>query len=1684
MKAIENIFTNRIFTIIFIIILAALTAQAATWRVTKIADTNDGLCDSDCSLREAIAAAGTGDTIAFSSLFDTAQTITLSDAAGFRTLVINKNLTINGKGANLMNIRRDTTSSVNFRIFTVNENFTLVLNGATVSGGRVAGSGVVSAGIAAFFNTNLVINACHITGNSVVSSDVFIGGGISILGGTLNITNSTISNNRIDTANTNLGGGIFINSAVQATISNSTISGNTVNAASGFQTDFNGGGIYNKGILTITNSTVTDNGADGANSAGGIYTETFVSVGNTIIAGNRNNSAQPDVAKSADQNANYNSRGFNLIGNVGAVTTFNQSSDQTGNSSSPTNPLLKPLADNGGTTPTHALLVSSPALDKGFSFGATTDQRGQPRPIDNPSVFPAPGGDNSDIGAFEAGAFASFVVTKIADTNDGACDSDCSLREAIAAAATGDTISFASPLFDTAQTITLSEAAGFRTLVINKNLTINGKGANLLTIRRDTNSPVNFRIFTVNENFTLVLNGATISGGRTAATAAVSGGIAAFFDTNLIINNSHINNNSVVSSGQFLGGGISIFRGTLRITNSTISNNRVETGNVNYGGGIFIGGATQATITNSTISGNTVSAAGGLETDFNGGIYNGGVLTITSSTVTDNGAGGASSAGGIYNEIQTSLGSTIIAANRNNSAMSDIRTAANRTFVSNGFNLIGNAPGGSGITDNVNNDRAGTSSSPLNPRLDALAGYGGTTPTHRLQSNSPVIDKGNGFGAAADQRGATRPVDISTVSNGAGDATDIGAFELQNAASNQPPVANPDSYSTNRNATLTVNAPGVLGNDTDADNGSLTAIKVSDPAHGILSLNANGSFTYTPNAGYSGADSFTYKANDGASDSNVATVTLTVNPGNALSLTVTKIADTNDGVCDADCSLREAIAAAASGDTVQFASPLFDTAQTITLSDAAGFQTLIINKTLIINGKGANLLTVRRDSAAAEFRIFEIIAGFTVNLSGITVSGGVSGSGGGIYNSGTLNLSASVVSGNVGNSFGGGGIYSSNNSTLTVNDSAVVGNFTLNGNGGGIVAIGTVNITNTTISGNYASFGGAIITFPNISTLLLTSCTISNNSAGNSGGGIYEQSGNTTLRNTIVADNTATSNNPDLGGTFNSQGYNLVGNATGATITPMFGDQFGTAAAPIELRLGALQNNGGTTPTRALLAGSPALDTGDSFGLTADQRGFARPVNLGAATYPNASGDAPTGGDAADIGAFEAQTAPSSGTISSFVVNKTADTADGVCDSDCSLREAITAANNNPGADVITFNMAGASKLAGVSPLTIQLTAVLPDLAQSVKIRNTSGSSIVIRGEGAANPYRIFNINALQNVEISNLTITNGSTTATGGGINNDGNLTLVNSTVSDNTSSGFGGGAIYSASSLNITGSTISGNTANGNGNGGGIAGIGTINITNSTISGNSGAYGGGIITFTNAVMRITSSTISNNSSQNFGGGVLEQAGGATIRNAIIADNTAGTTSPDVNGTFNSEGYNLIENVSGATINETQNAGTNITGQDPMLGTLQNNGGTTRTQALLPGSPAIEKGKSFGAAIDQRGFTRPADNMAISNAAGGDGSDIGAFEVQLAPTAASVSIGGRVLTHSGSGLQNARVILTDASGNTRGVITSSFGYYHFDDVEVGTTYIISVVSKRYQFAPQVVSVSDETGNLNLTALP
>jgi hypothetical protein len=157
----------------------------------------------------------------------------------------------------------------------------------------------------------------------------------------------------------------------------------------------------------------------------------------------------------------------------------------------------------------------------------------------------------------------------------------------------------------------------------------------------------------------------------------------------------------------------------------------------------------------------------------------------------------------------------------------------------------------------------------------------------------------------------------------------------------------------------------------------------------------------------------------------------------------------------------------------------------------------------------------------------------------------------------------------------------------------------------------------------------------------------------------------------------------------------------------------------------------------------------------------------------------------------------------------------------------------------------------------------------------------------------------------------------------------------------------------------------------------------------------------------------------------------------------------------------------------------------DPRLLALDNNGFIfAPTQGLDTSSsnlsPAIDKGDS-ALTEDQRGQSRPVDFMIATQATGGNNTDIGAFEVQnpLAPTAALVTIGGRVLSSFSRGIARARVSITDSNGATRYAMTNNFGYFRFNEIAVGETYTFNVSAKRYRFSPQMLTVNEVTNNLN-----
>lgn len=141
--------------------------------------------------------------------------------------------------------------------------------------------------------------------------------------------------------------------------------------------------------------------------------------------------------------------------------------------------------------------------------------------------------------------------------------------------------------------------------------------------------------------------------------------------------------------------------------------------------------------------------------------------------------------------------------------------------------------------------------------------------------------------AVADLDGDGRPDVVTANSNSSATYVDDASVLLN--TTNRPPAAVNESYShIGADTPLVVSAPGVLGNDTDPDGNPLTASVVTAPAHGVLTLNADGSFSYQPDSAYVGSDSFTYQTNDGTDDSNVATVTITVSAGcHGLAATIT-----------------------------------------------------------------------------------------------------------------------------------------------------------------------------------------------------------------------------------------------------------------------------------------------------------------------------------------------------------------------------------------------------------------------------------------------------------------------------------------------------------------------------------------------------------------------------------------------------------------------------------------------------------------------------------------------------------------------------------------------------------------------------------------------------------------------------
>ncbi|MBI4259551.1 MAG: CSLREA domain-containing protein, partial [Actinobacteria bacterium] len=499
--------------------------------------------------------------------------------------------------------------------------------------------------------------------------------------------------------------------------------------------------------------------------------------------------------------------------------------------------------------------------------------------------------------------------------------------------------------------------------------------------------------------------------------------------------------------------------------------------------------------------------------------------------------------------------------------------------------------------------------------------------------------------------------------------------------------------------------------------------------------------------------------------------------GSATTIQVDEVADEDNS--DGDCSLREALIAAntdlprdacpagSGADTIELPAGTYDLTIAGQGEEAAATGDLDITESVTISGGGAAATIV--DGQDLD-RVVDVIGAATVvEISGVTIRNGSSpdgGPAGGIHSAGTLTLTDSVVSGNVAVNSDAGGMKNAGG-TLTLTNSTVSGNSaTGNGNGGGIMTVGgTLTLTNSTVSGNTGGFGGglniqgtATITNSTVSgntasgggagfgggiqnnggAVSLTNSTISGNTASSQGGGIFQNCcGGFTLVNATVASNTGTGIHLEGGATppnalntivagnslsecsaaLTSNGNNLDDDST------CFGGGTDVHGNPV---LGPLSFNGGPTRTHALGNGSLAIDAGTNGGCPgADQRGVARPFD--------GDGDAtPT----CDIGAYEV--APTT-----FTPTRTDDPApDGCAPEDCSLREAVIAANQDPAADTIQVP-------AGTYDLTIagagEDASATGDLDMTLNVTITGDgpdATIVDAGGGASLGDRVLHVMA------------------------------------------------------------------------------------------------------------------------------------------------------------------------------------------------------------------------------------------------------------------------------------------------------------------------------------------------------
>jgi uncharacterized repeat protein (TIGR01451 family) len=1146
---------------------------------------------------------------------------------------------------------------------------------------------------------------------------------------------------------------------------------------------------------------------------------------------------------------------------------------------------------------------------------------------------PAGSLDNAD--AFGLSLGVSVNVTIANDEDDGDLSTgDISLREAIANAVDGNDITFDAGL----STITVDQGE----LVIDKNIQIVGNGAANLTI--DGGSAQ--RLFFIdNATVTIqdlkIINGSAQGGHGGSADSAGSGGGAAGMGGAIFVNSS----------------------AALTVTGVEFEDNTATGGN---GGSTALTGIWP------------IGAGGG---GFGG---DGAVRLIADPTNTKGGDGGNSGslngAGGQGTENEGQDGAD------GNGGGGGGRISG--TTTTGGIGGFAGGGGGGGIN--------GTSSAGGD---GGFGGGGGGTGT--------VVDAASiaGLGGFGGGDGGT---DTTGAGGGGGAGFGGAIFVRENAVLTI-------SDSTFTNSTATAGAAGTPGGST----GGLAkggAIFVMSGA----SLVNNGNVTFSGSAASdAGGSSF-----DSADVYGVAF---------GGTLTVDNATDENDNDLSAgDVSLREAIANSAAGNTIEFDAALAGSTLTLTLGD------LVIDKDLIIDGAAADPLTI---SGGSTQRVFFVESG-TVTIQNLTITGGLAQGGDGGAGDGQSGGGGAGL---------GGGIFVNFGADLTVENVTVDSNSAVGGAGGispstGGSGAGGGGIGGDGLTPGSGGDGGAGGVLGGAGGAGSSDSGIDGSDggdgAGGGGGGASSEAERPGGRGGSggfgggggaggSATNPATDSGRGGAGGFGGGGGG-AGYASGVAVPGGGGvaGEFGGEGANLSnlandggggagLGAGIFVRSGGsltlrdTAFTDNTATGGSGANPGQGKGGGLFVMDGATLVNQGGMTFSGntASDEGNTIGDNNDV--YKA-------VVAGLTVTTADDELDGTFDAgDLSLREAIAA--SLPG-DVIDFD-------PSLSPATITLDSGLGGLAitRSLSITGPGADDITVSG---ADLVRVFIVNDANagpyiSVSISDLTIANGNVDDAGGGIFTQESLTLDNVVIRDN--SGTLGGGIFNYGELSITDSTIMSNTATASFGGGlfsdrnsvsttidrslfagNIAELGgrrsinqTMSISNSTISGNTAnsSQGGGIHCSENFNVTISNCTITGNSigtASGTSGGIYNDVTTTTIVNTLIAGNTNGTPGmgSDVDGDFVGDANNLIGDTNGSAgfgASDLVLADLGITAlSDVLVPALADNGGPTRTHALVGQSVALDAGDNASAAsLDQRGMPRVVD----STFSGTPTVDIGAFE-------------------------------------------------------------------------------------------